>query len=297
MMQMTKKSDWIPLMLNCYSDEELIETYGNLFETYENAPEKFWAGSAAQQQYVKCGAIAISLATATTTISGNGHAYVRVYEDGTLKGAYYSNATVTWQSGSKARHIISYGTQVTTGNNNNSGIVWILTTTQIAQQSKDLLQTHYHRDSTSLGYYLIDDYNRRKSPLGINNENAIMYYPEKWNNGGSQVQFWYKRVPTIVVPKYGALTTDSYFIYNAPVQFKHMYVRWGLGEVPSKGNWTSFWASNSQRNYTLYIPDLGNAEDNAALMNEYISKKWKTNSGSGTVITIVHSNLPDNPYL
>ncbi len=296
LMMQSKKSDWIPLMLNCYSDEELIRDYGNLFETYKNAPDEFGAGSAAQQQYLKCGAIAVAQSAATTTIRGNSAAYVRVYEDGVLKGTYYSNVTVTWQSESKARHIITYGTQVTTGNYNNSGIVWILATTQINQVSSVLLQTHYHRDSTSLGYYSSDD-NRRRSPLGVYNENAIMYYPERWNNGGNRVQFWYKRVPTIVVPKYGALTTDGYFVYHAPVQFKHMYVRWGLGEVPNKGNWVNFWASNSQRYYTLHIPDLGNPEDNTALMDEYISKNWKTNSGSGTVITIVHSNLPENPYL
>jgi hypothetical protein len=54
-----------------------------------------------------------------------------------------------------------------------------------------------------------------------------------------------------------------------------IYAHWGLGEVPQQPG-TRFTGQ-----WKLHIPDLGNAEDNAALVAEYRSKNWGRVSGRG----------------
>lgn len=306
LMMLSKKPDWIPLQLNCYTDEQLIELYGDLFETYDNAPEKFGAGSATEQNYIKVAAMAIDTNALSTQIGGNVSKYVRVYEDGVLIATVYaSTRTITWQTGSKARHIVCYEV-CSTGNTKTaiqSQIVWIISKVILNQPSTVLKQIHYHMEG-NMGYYSADG-STVQSPLGVYNEDirdAVLYYPEKWDAGGNRVNIWIKRHPTIVLPKYGCNSTASYFIYHMPAQFKHLYARWELGEVPTISRRQNIWYGNTvpvaERYFTLHIKRQANDTLTEQLIAEYQSKGWTTTKLPGmTIVADYDETIPDNPFL
>lgn len=302
LMMRRKKTDWIPLQLNCYTDEQLIELYGDLFETYDNAPEKFGAGNVTQQNYIKVGAIAIDTNAVSTQIGGNSSKFVRVYEDGVLIATVYAwNTTITWQAGSKARHIVCYEL-CSTGNGSTviqSQIVWIISKVSLNQSSTVLKQIHYHREG-NMGYSASDG-SIVRSPYGLNVPDAVLYYPERWDAGGNNVNIRTKQHPTIVLPKYGCSMSTS-FIFNMPAQFKHLYARWELGEVPTISSRQSIWYGNTvpvaQRYFTLHIKRQANDTLTEQLIAEYQSKGWTTTNLPGmTIVADYDETIPDNPYL
>lgn len=312
------KSNWIPLMLNCYSDAELIESYGNLFATYAIAPERFGAGSATEQGYRKVGAFALSKSVPNglpvmTTNTG----YVKVYEIDETTGdilqtvtAYRATTKINWQSNTSYKHIVLYNTLRSDATLHNSAdaisyyIMWIITTNVIYQNltSAHIIgQVHWWRNSISLGY----NKGSLIAPLTLSmrSSESILWLPDNWD------PMWFRSYPIatkIRLSKKGILKSGSSYgdMYRISAAIKQVYLPQNLGEVTQCGLVGSYLyemsVSTNDRGFTLHVPNQGNAEDNANLITALRNAGWTYVYQNAQRITIAldyDETVPENPYL
>lgn len=259
--------DWYPIVQGPVTLKDMIAELGDLMQTYDDAPAT-WNGT------TKTSAFALAKGAASAKFGGNIPVKCILYEEGQSPRYISSVQTITFASTETYKHVVHYNTNLG-GNQTLAGVRWVITETNI---------NLYAQLVTGVKYWHIP-YNRNVSVsvlYNINNPNptcysgSVYYIPDWW--GGQLYPARYKQCAKLRFSKGVTLYNSIYFFGNHASEMPNLtdiYVHWGLGEVINQpfNRFTGQWK--------LHIPDLGNAEDNAALVAEYRSKGWNYVAGKG----------------
>lgn len=271
------KIDWYPIIQGDRTLQEMIAEYGDLMQTFDDAPDVY-----RNEPYggVKKGAMALERNLTSVQFGGNYNFTIIVYEDGVETQRYYWGRTTThtFNSTTSAKHIVFY-TRFHTGNQSFTAARWLILPyienfnygwMNMRSEIKYLhIENGYSIPFVGFGplVYFPNFY-------GYNG--AVYYMPDWWR--GTLPIMRYVQASKLRLSK-GVRLNNTIYTFGASISdnpnLTDIYVHWGLGEVPQQtGNrYTGRWK--------LHIPDLGNAEDNAALVAEYRSKGWNYVSGKG----------------
>lgn len=258
---------WYPIIQGPITSQDMINELGDLFQTYEDAPDTY---STRQ----KTSAFALSKSLTSVQIGGNFAPNCIVYEEGQepIRIATFSR-TITFTSTETYKHVVCYGRSFA-GNQNLSGIMWWINTSSFENAARVALGVKYWHIAygSNAVTYIGDVY--APNPIGYNG--SVYYIPDWW--GGWIQILRFKQCSKVRFSKGVSMSTSIYFWGNTQSDLPNLtdiYVHWRLGEVPQQPG-TRFTGQ-----WKLHIPDLGNAEDNAALVAEYRSKNWGRVSGQG----------------
>lgn len=267
-LMMLKPRKWYPIIQGPITSQDMINELGDLFQTYEDAPNTF-------NNNTKTSAFALDKSLTSVQIGGNMQPYCIVYEEGQppIRISIVTQ-TVNFTSTDTYKHVVCYGRSYA-GNQILSGVGWWINTSNFppaAQVNKGIKYWHIAYESDAdvrIGYR----YNY-SNPIGYSD--SVYYIPDWWR--GTIYPQAYKKCSKIRFSKGVVLNNSYYFWGNSASDMPNLtdiYAHWGLGEVPQQPG-TRFTGQ-----WKLHIPDLGNAEDNAALVAEYRSKNWGRVSGQG----------------
>lgn len=276
MMSMPRK--WYPIFQGNVTLDDMIAEYGDLMQTFENAPDVYGTGTIGG---VKKGAMALVRNLTSVQFGSNYNFTIIVYEDGVETARWYNGrtATHTFNSTTSAKHIVFYSAY-NTGNQSFTAARWLILP-HVENFNYDWLNMR-----SEIKYLHIENgYNVSFAGFGgwtvyfpnfYGYNGAVYYIPDWWR--GALPFIRYVKASKLRLSKGTGLINSIYAFGNSisdNPNLTDIYVHWGLGEVPNQpGNrFTGQWK--------LHIPDLGNAEDNAALVAEYRSKGWNYVSGRG----------------
>ena len=276
MMQQRKRYniDWYPIIQGPVTAQDMINELGDLFQTYDDAPDTH----PTHYKYpTKTSAFALDKSVTSAQFGGNTEVSCIVYEEGQepIMIPYY-RTTVNFKSNQTYKHVVCFNGYLG-GNNALSGVKWIINDNArtLGQLDKTVKYFHIKRDANVAIFCGAIGNQNRTNPIGYN---GSVYYVPDWITSNLR-PFANTQITKIRVPKSvrQLSNTELFFGYwgNYPRNLTDIYVHWGLGEVPRQPGtqWSGQWK--------LHIPDLGNAEDNAALVAEYRSKNWGRVSGRG----------------
>ena len=272
MMQPRKryKIDWYPIIQGPITLKDMIAELGDLMQTYDDAPET-WSGTTKNSAY------ALSKSAASVQIGGYSTPKSIVYEEGQAPRYVTRNTLINFASTETYKHIVHY-------NSNWGGytpmkyVKWIINervtaNPNLSDGTSNVRYFHIKANSLLPVWGTPNIYN--PIPEGYNG--ATYYIPDWWRGVMNPMRFKqctklrFSRGVTAF--KYGS--TFGVKVADLP-NLTDIYVHWGLNEVVSDFSPPGF--SNP---WKLHIPDLGNAEDNAALKAEYVSKNWNKVGGGG----------------
>ena len=252
--------DWYPIFQGVPL-KDLIAEFGDLMQTFDN--DSNWA-------MYKC-AFAIARNTQSITVGTTGSLNITIYEEGQEPiRVTQRNTTINFSSTTTYKHVVSYSNRMFGGCN--VPVCWLINYNVVTFGTKEnvffLHVPKFHPEC------IINTSSNNIFYLG--RAGCTFYIPD-WSNTGQT--FFGSQVSKIRFSKDSSVNggTLSFGSYSSgiPQNLTDIYAHWGLGEVitqPSNRN-TGLWK--------LHIPDLGKAEDNAALRQEYIDKGWGYVSGLG----------------
>lgn len=258
--------DWYPIIQGDMTTAQLIADYGDLFQTFDDAPETYGGKT-------KLGAKALNRNVTSIQVGHNVVCHIIIMEEG-YPPIYVpiSSAlrTITFHSDTTYKHIVFYSTNET-GNQAFNAAVW-----QIGglwyDESNNIRYLHIPRYSTnSINVYRTE----RPDPRGY--AGSTYFIPDWWSGTIFLIRF--TQFQKIRFSKGCTLFKSMFFMGGGPSEnaaLRDIYCHWGLGEVKQQ-----YYSRGVYRNVKLHIPDLGNAEDNTALVAEYRSKGWNYLSGAG----------------
>ena len=272
MMSMPRK--WYPIIQGPVTSQDMINELGDLFQTYEDAPD---AHPTHYKHPRKTSAFALDKSVTSAQFGGNMEVSCIVYEEGQepIMIPYY-RTTVTFKSNQTYKHVVCYNGNLG-GNNSLSGVKWIINDNALTlgQLDKTVKYFHIKRDANIAIFCGNIGNQNLMNPVGYN---GAVYYVPDWITSNLR-PFANTKITKIRVPKSVRQLSNTVYFFgyyaNYPRNLTDIYVHWGLGEVPQQPGtqWSGQWK--------LHIPDLGNAELNAALVAEYRSKGWNYVSGQG----------------
>ena len=266
-LMMLKPRKWYPIIQGSITSQDMINELGDLFQTYDDAPDMF-------NNRQKTSAFALSKSLSSVQFGGNFAPNCIVYEEGQAPRRIPTSRTiVNFTSTETYKHVVCYGKSFG-GNQSLSGVMWWINTSGWENSATVALGVKYWHIAygTNAATWIGDLYN--PNPRGYNR--ATYYIPDWWSGWLQGLRF--KQCSKIRFSKGVSMSTSIYFWGNTASELPNLtdiYVHWGLGEVPQQPG-TRFTGQ-----WKLHIPDLGNAEDNAALVAEYRSKNWGRVSGRG----------------
>lgn len=279
MMQQRKryKIDWYPIIQGDRTLDDMIAEYGDLMQTFDDAPDVY---GAEQLGGVKKGAMALRRDIASTQFGEWYHCTIIIYEDGKETARYYNRGGMhTFNSTSSTKHIVFYSAYNVGTTNRDFYARWLILphVENFAYNwitvNSEFKYLHIERGySVQFGRFGNNMY--LKSVYGY--AGSVYYLPDWWS--GSLTVIRWAEISKLRLSK-GTKFFDNPYAFGVYASEKpnltDIYAHWGLGEVIRQPAYayTGRWK--------LHIPDLGNAELNAALVEEYRSKGWNYVSGLG----------------
>lgn len=255
--------DWYPIIQGDMTTAQLIADYGDLFQTFDDAPENY-------NGMTKLGAKALNRNVTSIRIGGNTRPYIMVVEEGYAPIFYNSSSTITFHSDTTYKHIVFYTTSET-GNQAFNAAEWQIGGVWCNERN-NIRYLHIPRYSTnSINVY---DFGW-PNPRGY--AGSTYFIPDWWS--GTIFYIRYTQFQKIRFSKGCTLYNNIYFMGTGQSEnpaLRDIYCHWGLGEVKQQ-----YYHRGVYQNVKLHIPDLGNLTDNAALVAEYRSKGWNYLSGAG----------------
>lgn len=311
MMLQRKKSDWVPMSLTmdettrkcvpAWTDDELIELYGDAFKTFDIAPDTLRIGNAV---YSKTSVLCYDRNTESTILGGETPFYLRTYEDNVCTATITRATTHKWQSQTSAKHIVCYGSsfigrQVT-------GCRWLLlagVTTDTLAQGNFPRQIHWYKNAEEIGLSSWNPNSYTMCQARGTRANSVLFMPPhltgrfgNYKIGMNVVDLNYAIycLPTV------GLANQTYNLFRLPAVFKHVYLPQGLGKVRSVAAWIgATWNSSvptAEKYFTLHVPDTGTEEGNAALIQECRDKGWTVAKGCKYIVCDYEQTLPIFKY-
>lgn len=271
---------YVPFAQDSYTKDELIEEYGDLFETFRNAPEAPF-GTNTKSIYGQ--AAALKKDVESITIGNQLSVRCIVYEDGVEIGRYTSQATITFSSSTSTKHIVGYTSSVTGGTLH--GLVGYAITNGYYTASTDhngVKNLYYNLDNGYKGKYYLNGFLNNMAK----DKNAILFVPYITTQCTSLGRFQGK---AIVIRNEETELNNDLYLFGMCNNLYDVYVPYTIGKVPSITSATSF----AHRNIALHIPNLGNALDNETLMAEYIEKGWTTGKFSKGIFHDFEETVPE----
>lgn len=263
------KPRWYPIIQGPVTSQDMINELGDLFQTYDDAPDTF-------NNRQKTSAFAFSKSVTSAKFGGHFAPNCIVYEEGQAPIVFWNSGTVNFTSTQTYKHVVCYGGSWG-GNQTLSGVMWWINTYSgwegaAPRVAVGIKYWHIAYGSNALPWIGNNFY--FPNPRGY--AGSVYYIPDWWRGIMNLQRF--KLCSKIRFSKGVRMSNNVYFWgYNASdlPNLTDIYVHWGLGEVPQQplNHFTGQWK--------LHIPDLGNAEANAALVAEYRSKNWGRVSGQG----------------
>ena len=309
MMQQKKNSDWVPMNLTmdettrkcvpAWTDDELIQLYGDAFKTFDKAPDKV---TYQDVDYPKTCVLCYDRDTVSTQLGGSVCYFIKIYEDYecTMTILYGGSTTHTWQSQTSAKHIVCYGAAGI--GRNPVDVRWLLlagdTSNMAFTQGAFARQIHWYKQAAVLKLYS-QNVNAFTMCQARSTVNSVLYMPPHLNINYTGMMLNRLNYSIICLPTVGMYNTQ-YNLFDTPANFKHLYLPQGLGEVRSVTSWTSpSWGSSvpaAEKYFTLHVPDMGNEEDNAALIQECRDQGWTVAKGVKYIVCDYEQTLPIFDY-